>query len=258
MSDFKETNLVVQSNKLIQQSNNEMNPIPLKIFKVLISCIDTNHPKKEVVLTKNDLVNFISGENSPNYSYIKSSLKEIMRTVVKIQDDPDHEILITIMQKIDWNKKTEDITCTFHEDILPFLVELKERFTQYPVTNLMCLKTKYGIILYELIKSNTYIKPNGFQYHRFFMEVNDLRKRMGTGKKYPVFKDFEKYVLKVAVDEINKNSGELKLKVDYEKVKVGRSVRTIRFNITTVKDYMVDENVDKNQISIEDIPGVVN
>ena len=73
MSDFDITNKVVQANELIQQANWRMNMMPLKLFKTIISCIDTENPKQEVCIAKKELADFMGvGEN---YTYLRTQMK---------------------------------------------------------------------------------------------------------------------------------------------------------------------------------------
>ena len=51
---------------------------------------------------------------------------------------------------------------------------------------------------------------------------------MMLGTKYPLFKDFRRYVLDVAVKEIN---GYTDINVYWNPIKTGRSVTAIEFNI---------------------------
>ena len=47
MSDFDIKNKVVQANDLIQLSKWNLDAVPLKILKTLVSCIDTKNPPKD-------------------------------------------------------------------------------------------------------------------------------------------------------------------------------------------------------------------
>ncbi len=47
MSDFDIKNKVVQANDLVQLSKWNLDAVPLKILKTLVSCIDTKNPPKD-------------------------------------------------------------------------------------------------------------------------------------------------------------------------------------------------------------------
>ena len=51
MSDFDIKNKVVQANSLVQQTNWQVNAVPLRMFKALISCINTQDPPKDNMIS---------------------------------------------------------------------------------------------------------------------------------------------------------------------------------------------------------------
>lgn len=236
MSDYKISNLVVQANSLIRQTNWNMNVVPLKVLKALISCIDTKNPPKNnvVSISKKELYDLIGSEDNTNYSYLRTQVKSLQGKVVDLKLDNGGILSLTLLPKVFWPPKdsNELVQCTFAEELMPFLIELKERFTQYPVTNLTAFSSKYGLILYEWLKSEEYKTMDRDQN---VVEIDNLRHLTGTVKKYPAFKDFEKKILKAAVNDINDSA--LEFLVSYDKVKVGRSITAIRFKTRPRKSY---------------------
>ena len=234
MSDYKNTNLVVQANSLIQQANWDLNAVPLKIFKALISCIDTKNPPKNniVTISKKELWTLVGSESDGGYDFLKKRIRELQKTSIKIVDNDKIEVYVSLVNKILWEKNTDIIQCRFDEDILPYLVELKERFTQYPVANLTAFSSKYGLILYEWLKAEGYKTMDRDQN---IIEIDDLRRLTGTSKKYSKWVNFEAKVLKAAVNDINDSS--LEFLVSYDKVKVGRSITAIRFKTRPRQSY---------------------
>ena len=141
MSDFNVKNKVVQSNDFIQLSKWNLNAVPLKIFKTLISCIDTLHPPKDnmISISKGELFNMIGSESDGGYDYLKRKIKELQKTSITISE-PNREIFVPLVNKIIWNKDDDNITCRFDEDLMPYLIDLQERFLQYDVASLKNFK----------------------------------------------------------------------------------------------------------------------
>lgn len=235
MSDYKQTNLVVQANSLIRQTNWNMKAVPLKVFKVLISCIDTKNPPKDnkVTITKKELNNLLGSDVSDgSYPQLKSAVLSLQKQIVEIQLSESKKATLSIAPYVVWDYESDLITVEFGKGLMPYLVELRERFTQYPVANLTSFNSKYGLILYEWLKSEEYKTMDRDQN---VIEIDALRRLTGTVKKYPAFKDFEKKVLKAAVNDINDSA--LEFLVSYDKVKVGRSITAIRFKTRPRKSY---------------------
>lgn len=224
MSDFSINNKVVQANSLVQQANWQMNTMPLKIFKTLVSCIDVKNPKNEVAITKKELSNFLN--TGENYTYLRQQVKSLQKQIVEIKKDDDL-ISLSVLPKVVWKAKDDTVICYFDNDIMPYLVELNTLFLQYDVASLKQISTKYGLILYEYLLSKE--RQLRLKEHTYEVSVDDLRRLTGTCDKYKAFKDFEKKVLRVAEKDINNASVEFL--VQYKKKKVGRAIESIAFKI---------------------------
>lgn len=235
MSDYKNTNFVVQANSLIRQTNWNMKAVPLKVFKVLISCIDTKNPPKDnkVIITKKELNDLLGSDVSDgSYPQLKSAVLSLQKQIVEIQLSESKKATLSIAPYVVWDYESDLITVEFGKGLMPYLVDLKERFTQYPVANLTAFSSKYGLILYEWLKSEDYKTMDRDQN---VIEIDDLRRLTGTMKKYADFRNFEKKVLKAAVNDINDSA--LEFLVSYDKVKVGRSITAIRFKTRPRQSY---------------------
>ena len=235
MSDYKQTNLVVQANSLIRQANWNMKAVPLKVFKVLISCIDTKNPPKDnkVTITKKELNDLLGSEVSDgSYPQLKKAVLSLQQQIVELRLDESKIMTLSIAPYVTWDHESDLISVEFGRNLMPYLIELKEKFTQYPVANLTAFSSKYGLILYEWLKSEEYKTMDRDQN---VIEIDDLRRLTGTVKKYADFRNFEKKVLKAAVKDINDSA--LEFLVSYDKVKVGRSITAIRFKTRPRQSY---------------------
>lgn len=88
-------------------------------------------------------------------------------------------------------------------------------------------KSSYGLVLYE----NCARYQNVHETPWFDMMV--FRKLMGVDEnKYPVFKDFRKRVIDIAIKEVNEHSG---MNVGYLLKKVGRKPVAIKFQVGSIE-----------------------
>ena len=250
MSDFKLSNKVVQSNSLVQQTSWKLNQTSFKLLKVAISCINTTNPTNTVTIKKNDLVQFIDDVGSKNHNYFKKELDKL-NVWVTVKDDLESTIRVVLVNKVEWNHYTEEVKVRFSDELMPYLTNLKENFLQYEVENLKCFDSKYGLILYEYLLSKKRCNPN---INLFKLSIENLRELTGTTNKYSDFRNFEKKVLITALNDINNNN--LEITFTYEKIKKGKSIREIEFDVK-MKPKKLDlkyENtyIDKDQMSIDD------
>lgn len=237
MSDFKITNKIVQANELVQQTSWSLNEIPLKIFKVLVSCIDTS--KKEgndtITISKNELMDMVG--KGKNYHFLEKQLEYLLDEHLILYTGTDR-VYLSILESFKWSVKDEDVTIKFAPTIMPFLVELKERFLQYDVAVIKELNSKYSLIIYEYLLSKERRERNKHRTYR--IDIRELRRLTDTIDKYPRILDFEKRVLIAAKEEINNTRG-LEFLVTYEKVKNSRRITAIDFKIRKRTSYKETE-----------------
>lgn len=227
MAEYLENKKVVQANSLVRQTRWSLNLTPLKLFKACVSAIDTSNPPKDntVVMHKSDLVTLLEMDKKQNYVYLKNQLRSLI-TSVKIEEDDKHEIYTALVSKIEWEKESDIVKVKFDEAVMPYLIDLHERFLEYPAELIPAFDSKYGLIIYESLLSNwkQYADSTEFTY-----DVDTLRYITGTEKLYERWGNFEDRVLKPAVDNINHIQGEFLVK--YEKIKHSRTIEKILFRL---------------------------
>ncbi len=115
-------------------------------------------------------------------------------------------------------------------------------------------KTKYALILYE-IACDHYIRSKG-RGKTDFISIEDLRRKLGcfNDKSYEYFKEFNRYVLKKAVEEINKKSD---IQIEIRQKKEKKKVTAVQLIITSnkTKSGMIDELFSPKQAEMPLAPG---
>ena len=236
---------VVEHNALIQ-SVAKMQKTALKMFELAVSCIDTeNLPKNNTVyLSKEELFAFFEVGSNSKHTQFKEAI-EIMQkqAYFKIKSNKklgiEYESIVPIPY-VKWNDYNDEVTIQFSEHIMPYLINLKAEFTQYKISELKELNSKYSLILYRWLSMNYnqyehYSYKGGRReeqveaYRNPSISIRELREMTDTVKEYKDFRNFEKRVLKNAIEEINEHTS---FNVIYEKVKKGRSIDSIVFHIT--------------------------
>jgi plasmid replication initiation protein len=183
--NYLENKKIVQANSLVRQTNWKLNKTPLKLFKACIAAIDTSNPPKDntVVMHKSDLIQLIDGDESKNHVYLKNQLRSLI-TSVKIEEDEKQEIFVALVNKIEWKKDSDIVKVRFDEAVMPYLIDLHERFLEYPADVIPQFDSKYGLIIYESLLSNwkQYADSNEFTY-----DVDTIRYITGTEKSMELF-----------------------------------------------------------------------
>src|SRR5574341_654607 len=236
---------VVEHNDLIS-SVAKMDKTPLKIFELAVSCIDTENPPKDniIYLSKKELFRFFKVSDNDKHSRFKHAI-EVMQKQAYFNIRQNKELgieyeSIVPIPTVKWNSYNDDVFIRFNPDIMPYLIDLKKNFTQYALYDVMELNSKYSIILYKWLSMNYnqyehYSIKGGRReeqlevYQNPSISIKELRIMTDTINLYKTFKDFDSYVLKNSLKEINEHTH---FNVSYEKLKVGRSIDRIQFHIS--------------------------
>lgn len=122
-----------------------------------------------------------------------------------------------------YHKGEARISFTFSDDILPFLFELdfKLGVTKYELLSVSGFSSVYSFRLYELA-----VKLLGMRNQ--VIDLDEIRRILQLENKYPEYKEFNKFVLKPSLSDINEKSD---LLLNIEPVKRGRKIVALEFQI---------------------------
>ncbi|MFL2051264.1 RepB family plasmid replication initiator protein [Leuconostoc mesenteroides] len=236
---------VVEHNSLIT-SIAKMDKTPLKMFELAVSLIDTENPPQDhtVYLSKRELFSFFKVNDSNKHSRFKEAIEKMQKQaffqIKKEQDKGFKFVSIVPIPYVEWTDYNDEVKIEFHREIMPYLINLKNNFTQHALSDIAELNSKYAIILYRWLSMNYnqydhYSVKGGRReeqvesYRNPTMGMRDLRQMTDTVDEYKRFYNFEKWVLKEPLAEITNHTT---LNVTYEKIKKGRSIDSIVFHIT--------------------------
>ena len=250
---------VVEHNSLIT-SIAKMDKTPLKMFELAVSCINTEEPPKDniIYLSKAELFTFFKVDDSNKHTRFKQAIelmqKQAFFQIKEVKDKGYEMTSIVPIPTVKWNSYNDDVMIRFNQDIMPYLIELKQNFTKYALSEIMELNSKYSIILYKWLSMNYnqyehYSNKGGRRaeqvenYRNPSISVKELRTITDTVNEYKEFWNFENRVLKKGIEEINAHTS---FNVSYEKIKKGRSIDSIVFHIEKKR------TADDNSYKLED------
>ena len=236
---------VVEHNSLIT-SIAKMDKTPLKMFELAVSCINTEEPPKDntIYLSKRDLFAFFNVSDNDKHSRFKEAVEKMQKTAyfqIKEVKEKGYEMTsIVPIPTVKWNSYNDEVLIRFNQDIMPYLIDLKNNFTQHALSDMAELNSKYSIILYRWLSMNYnqyehYSVKGGRRadqvesYRNPSITVKELRLMTDTVNEYKIMNDFTRWILEKPLEEINAHTS---FNVSYEKVKKGRSIDSIVFHIT--------------------------
>lgn len=113
----------------------------------------------------------------------------------------------------------------FHENMIPYISQLKQQFTKLNLTDVMGFGSFYSYRIYLMMmqfKETEFCK----------IHLDDLRNALDLKDKYPLAADLKRWVIDTAVDEINEKSP---YSVKYELIKTGRKFTHLELKFKSKK-----------------------
>lgn len=108
----------------------------------------------------------------------------------------------------------------FHPDLKPHFLNLREQFTEYNLMQFLMLPSCYSQRMFEFLKSWA-------NNQEVIITVADLHEMLNTPTSFKSdFRQFRVYVLEKAYKDITTHTS---LRYEWEPIKSGRSVKSIRF-----------------------------
>lgn len=234
-----ENSLVVKANELIE-ARYDLSLNEQKIILYAVSKLDRTKEDFHVIeLEVKDFTNLI--DTSPKrYSEIRGIVRELRKKEVII-DTSERELITGWLNSIEYIKDSGKIKLKFSRDLMPYLLQLQERFTRYELKNVLYLKSKHSVRIFELLKQYEKIGVREF-------ELEDLKKKLGCKGKYEDFRNFKRFVLDTAKEELMNNAD---IYFEYDKIMKGRKVIGIKFIVKSQKNKeieFIDQIYSKEQI----------
>ena len=221
MLDNKKDLKVKKAEEIITSKHN-LSLLAIKIMDIIISGVqeNDNEDQKYSFFVKD--FKKLAGIRGNNIHYcIKEAVRELMQDPLEIHTDTGWFMCNWIAggKYIDAEGRVE---CSIYPDLKPYLLQLKNCFTQYALKNVLELKSKYAFRLYELLKQYQSIGRRKFS-------VSELRDLLGVEQgELKLWVHFKTRVLEIAKREINQKTD---LEINYKTEKVGRRIEYIIFSI---------------------------
>lgn len=223
MENVKEKNyLVVKDNDFIQKASYNLTAEQQKLLCFVISKIKpTDKEFERYTISALDFASLAGIDRRHAYRDFKKMIEALdnKATWIKIGDDT---IRFRVFSESEYNERQGSITVILNSRLKKYLLDLSHNYTMYELWNILSLKSKFSLRLYELFKSYAYKSKIEFDYE----ELKDLL----CAKHYTVYSKFKERVLEKGIQEINTYTN---LIVEYEVIKEGKNhkVKRIDFNI---------------------------
>ena len=176
---------------------------------------------KDYQFKVSDLESLTRTKNGKAYAELKQLTRDLISRVITIQE-PDGPLQISWLSGAKYFDGRGEVALSFDPKLKPYMLKLKEKFTSYKLANIIKLRSRYSVRLYELLKQYESAGKRTF-------ELPELRKHLGlTNDEYLKWKDFRVNVLGPALRELPKKTD---ITFSYQTRKRGRAVHWLDFKI---------------------------
>lgn len=224
-------NYVCQANALVGGKQAlKLNSAKL-IRAAIMQVVKDDEELKPYIITISELAELLNVPKSNIYRDIDDITDDIINNPVYIREEVGKKVRWI---KIPWVTRCEynsdiGVALKLNDELKPFLLNLKEHYTQYTLDSILVMKSVYAIRLYELLQSKimTRILPRAGT--DIELSVETLKECCGCeSKAYNTFSNFRNRVIDIAVKEINEKT---LFTLSYDYVKKGRAVIAINFHV---------------------------
>lgn len=217
--------LVTQKNELVEARH--IDPLSVNEQKIVLTMISMIEPAdddfKNYQLSVKNFAEMVGIKGESTYSEIKKISKTLVSKIIEIPIGKSDWIVATWASSVRYRSNEGTVEFTFDPKLKPYLLQLKNKFTSYKLSNILNLKSTYSIRMYELMKKWQHLG-------RWECSIDDLRGVLGAKdvKSYSVYGNFKNRVLLPSLGELNEKTD---VQISFKERKKGRSVERIEFTI---------------------------
>lgn len=242
--------VVVKHNKVIEACYQ----LTLSEQRILLACIAQIDSKAELIgqytfeVTVSQIEDLAEIENS--YRDVREASERLLKRIIKIDkpdpDKPNLEYTLTHwVDSCDYYPKEGKVVLAFSRPIIPYLSQLSHNFTKYKIKNVAKMKSTYSIRLYEWLCQWLSVGDRE-------IGVDWLKTQWQLSDKYQRMSDLKKWVIDVAVEEVNEHSN---LWVTYSQRKSGRTVTHFQFKFGLKNPPKEKQQLTEEEINRQARPG---
>ena len=239
--------VIFQHNNLVEARYS----LTLQEKRLILWLISKIRPEEEDFkkheLSVQEFMNLLELKGNSNYKELQKITLGLMKKVLVIKR-PEERTLTQVnwINYAHYEEGTGKIQIAFSDVMKPFLLHLKGQFTAIEVTDLMQFKSIHAIRIYELLKQYETIGER-------VLNIEEIKQCCGVANKFKNYPDFERYLLLIAQKEVNNKSD---LHFEFERIKRGRKIASIKFIISKNKDYELRKNPDAQPKEIKRKPAL--
>lgn len=226
------TELTISKANSFVEASYQMTLDEMRVLSLTLGVFDPLSPKRGFEFTVSEFCQHFPDVNPDiAYTQVQKAILKIAKRDMVLRDDAKMFVAVPFVTKRVYFKTEGRFYIEFHEDLMPYIANLKARYTKYELVNIGAFTSTHTIRLYELCSQYKTVGERE-------IKLSELKDWLQIKDKYPAFKDLKKRVITPAINEINAKSD---LLVNVEPIKRGRSIVALKFTIQTKKNVIKTE-----------------
>lgn len=243
------------ANKFIQHARYKLTPREQKLILYMATLIKTEDSDFTTYMVPVSEIEYIlKGDADKKHGSFYERLDDLLDSITdkKISFPTDFTLDGTRLRgHINWvagaipKLDKHGVLCVefgFSPQMKPFLLGLKEKFTQFEIKEVAQMRSGFSIRIFQMCKA-FYFENIRHGRNTIKVGIDEFKLRLGIGNKYPDFRNFRRKVLDVAKNEINANT---RLQINYEYGRTGRKITNVSIIINEKKNLDILPNAVEN------------
>lgn len=232
--------LVVLANQIVQ-ARHKLDPRQQKVIAWAIAQIardDSDFLTHTLSIT--EFAKLTGSESGSLFREMEAVTKSLLRSIVEIRvnDGDRRRIAFQWLSRCVYREGQGTVEIRFHNELKPYLLELRSRFTQLRLDRFFRFRSSYTIRFYERIEMQ-----KGVNRQSWTMTIEELREWLGIEpENYKYFGLLRAYVLDVAHSELDAKSD---WSFSYQTVKTGRKITGVEFTLRPARAPKTDPSREK-------------
>lgn len=215
--------IVVKSNNLVEASY-KLTLDEMRILLLTIGKIDPNvqNHHRDFEFTVAEFSEQFGVDEKVAYQQVQAAVDKLGGRWAMLEDTPKVRRKAIFLTDQTYFKGEGRFQIVLHEKLMPFVSDIKRKFTKYNLEYIAQFSGFHSIRLYEILAQ---YRSTGWRE----VTVADLKDWLQVADKYDRWNNFKQWAITPSIKEINEKSD---LFVDFEPLKRGRSIVALRFTIT--------------------------
>lgn len=226
--------LVVQSNQFINLRHT-LSLAEARVFLSMVAQIERDDDDfKTYRIDVKDFSDMVGLKGQSSYSALKEVAESLRYKEFKTVRADGGWLVMGYISSAEYLPGQGVVELSFDPKLKPYLLNLKEAFTQYDIRYIISLRSIHSVRIYELLKQYERIRVREF-------DLQELKYKLNIDEKYKRYTDFKTNVLEIARRDLQKTTD---IWFEYEEIKQGRVIKRIKFHIFSKSSPVGEVSID--------------